>query len=380
MSITSANSTFRALRGAHVLLVSPEPWKGIQLSKHDVARALVARGNTVCFLGPPRSRSLKVSLTGDLPLQAAHYRHWLRGANYLPRPVHTRYYAGLIADLEEATGKPFDIIWCFDTSRMQWFPEHPAFKILHCADHDILKTHPADGLVETADTVLTVTEAIRTELQALAPHKPMFNTGHMIEENWFAPGAVQPPPAVPKNVAYAGQLRTDYIDWEVLRAIIESAPHMHFHFYGPYDRTYPARGMTEVLDQANITLHGMVPKEQLVHALNQVDILLLCYREYELGEIVWNSHKMLEYFATGRPIVASWTQEYAAQSDIICMPRQRWELPSLFTRLVTDYPAHTSKALCDARIHLARTRSITGVLDQLARQFASLPPAQGQPE
>jgi glycosyltransferase involved in cell wall biosynthesis len=375
MSITADNTTIRALRGAHVLLVSPEPWKGIQLSKHDVARALVARGNSVCFLGPPRSRKLKVSVTGEYPLQAAHYRHWLRGANYLPRAVHSRYYAGLIASLEQATGKPFDIIWCFDTSRMQWFPDHPAFRILHCADHDILKTHPADGLVETADAVLTVTEAIRTELQALAPGKPMFNTGHMIEGNWFAPGVLHTPPARPKNVAYAGQLRTDYIDWEVLRAIIEGAPDMHFHFYGPYDRSYPARGMTEVLDQPNITLHGLVPKEQLVHKLNQADILLLCYREYELGEIVWNSHKMLEYFATGKPIAASWTQEYAAHGDLLCMPRERWQLPERFARLVADYPAHTAKALCDARIALARSRSIATVLEQLSTEFAALPVA-----
>ncbi len=373
MSITSANRTVRALRGAHVLLVSPEPWKGIQLSKHDVARALVARGNSVCFLGPPRSRSLKVSLTGDPPLQAAHYRHWLRGANYLPRPVHTRYYAGLIADLEEATGKPFDIIWCFDTSRMQWFPDHAAFKILHCADHDILKTHPAEGLVETADTVLTVTEAIRSELQVLAPHKPMFNTGHMIEENWFAPGAVHPLPSVPKNVAYAGQLRTDYIDWEVLRAIIESAPDMHFHFYGPYDRTYPARGMTEVLDQPNITLHGLVSKDKLVQVLNHADILLLCYRAYELGDIVGNSHKLLEYFATGRPVVSSWTAEYAPHGKIFSMARDRWELPELFGRLVAAYQKNITKALIEARIDLARSRSITGVLERLSHQFASLP-------
>jgi hypothetical protein len=195
----------------------------------------------------------------------------------------------------------------------------------------------------------------------------------MIEENWFAPGAVQPPPAVPKNVAYAGQLRTDYIDWEVLRAIMESAPHMQFHFYGPYDRSYPARGMTEVLDQPNITLHGLVPKEKLVHALNDADILLLCYRAYELGDIVGNSHKLLEYFATGRPVVSSWTAEYEAHGHIFSMARERWELPELFKHLVAEYSANTTKELGDARIGLARSRSITGVLERLAREFASLP-------
>lgn len=41
------------LNGKQVLLISPEPWEGLQLSKHDLARALRDQGCTVTFWGPP---------------------------------------------------------------------------------------------------------------------------------------------------------------------------------------------------------------------------------------------------------------------------------------------------------------------------------------
>src|SRR6185503_8797634 len=98
----------------------------------------------------------------------------------------------------------------------------------------------------------------------------------------------------------------------------------------PFDRDFPAHKLREVLDRPNVRLYGRVDRARLIPALREAHLLLLCYRPDKYGPFVANSHKLLEYLATGNPAVCSYTQEYEDRSDLLLMARERWDLVDLF--------------------------------------------------
>ena len=360
------------LNGKHILVISPEPWEGLQLSKHDLARALVEKGNSVVFWGPPQRGAFRTRIKRDGGIGVVRYRHWLRGANRLGRAVHTSYYRRFIARLEELTGRRFDIIWCFDISRLQWFPEHPALKVLHLADHDILFDHPGTGLIRTADLVLTVTGQLRAAVKELVPDANVEHIGHMVSDHWLHGADPSPTNDRVRTVALAGNLITPYIDWEVLNTIVSQHPELEFVFYGPYDLDYPVPLLRETLTLPNVRLKGMVDRNTLIPALRAADLLLVCYNAERLGPVVANSHKLLEYLATGHPIVSSWTEEYAAQTDLLRMSRARWDLPEVFTRTVKGFVEESAPDRQRARQALATARTASSTLDRLAGLMSAI--------
>ena len=364
------NDRRTTLRGQHILVVSPEPWEGLQLSKHDLARALVERGNEVVFWGPPEAGRRRVELVDQGALRQVRYGHWLRGLNRLPRALHERFYGHLISRIERLSGRPFEVIWCFDVTRLQWFPRHRAMKVLHLADHDVLQSHKGSGLASTADAVFTVTTPLRKEILRMAPGASVHAVGHLVEDRWLQGIDTGPKASPVRTVAYAGQLATGYIDWEVLHAVITRHSGIAFEFYGPYDLEWPAQKLREVLQLPNVRLHGLVERGRLIPALRAADVLLLCYRADQLKHIVANSHKMLEYLATGNPVVCSHTEEYSTHRDLLAMAIDRWDFTDLFERTVRDFAINETEERRKARVDLARQRSAPVMLERMAQLIA----------
>jgi glycosyltransferase involved in cell wall biosynthesis len=173
-----------------------------------------------------------------------------------------------------------------------------------------------------------------------------------------------------RDVAYAGGLATDYIDWEVLHAVITKHPEITFHFYGPYDLDWPAPRLGETLTLPNVRLHGLVDRPSLIKALRTADLLLLCYRAGDLKHVVANSHKLLEYLSTGVPVVASYTAEMAGPNDLILMARERSGFAALFDRAVHDLEALGSTDLRRARMEQAAERTASRRLQFIAELIA----------
>ncbi|MBL7965037.1 MAG: hypothetical protein JNM31_14480 [Flavobacteriales bacterium] len=364
------------LRGKHVLVISPEAWNDVQLSKHHLTRALVARGNNVCFWGPPEKDGPRLSVTGDAPLRHVRYRHWFRGVNRLPLPVHQAYYRHLLNDIVKAYGRPFDMIWCFDTTRMQWFPKGYGLRVLHLVDHDVLDT--GQGLIRDADILFTVTEPLRQHALALRPEAPVHFLGHAIEERWLqdAEALVDAKAQAAATVAYAGHLRSGYVDWELMHAMASAHPELPFELYGPYDLAFQAPFFQAFRQLPNVHLHGMLTTEALIPALRKADILLVCYRQHELGDIVANSHKLLEYLATGNVVVASYTRTYEGRADLVQMASERMELPHVFNRTLEHFAQLNDKAHRQARIDHAAQRTMPRLLDRIEELITRLDEAR----
>lgn len=359
------------ITGKHVLVISPEPWEGVQISKHALAHALVKAGNRVCFWGPPRAQR-GMHLTEDQGVRLVHSHHWFRGVNRFPKAVRNWYYGRAIRRIEALSGAPFDIVWCFDTTRMQEFPPGTAKRILHLVDFDTLDT--GRGLIGSADLVLTISEAISAHALQVAPHARVHLIGHGLDERWLELARVDRTPNVPPRTAvYAGLLATDYVDWEMFSAVVLAHPEIHFDLYGPYEADYPAAGFQAIHNAPNTTLHGLVGKDILIPAVHAADILVYCYRAYSLGQKVATSHKVLEYLSTGNVVVGSYQQTLAEQADLLLMAQDRAGFPIAFDRACADHAALNTPELRGARIAFARTRTMPMLLERIGHLLDERP-------
>lgn len=356
------------LRGKRILLISPEPWDGFHVSKHHLAQALSARGNTVCFLDAPSSAANGISVRDDQSVRVVNYRHWLRGVNVLPRPLHMAYYRGLLARIAKATGGPFDIIWCFDNSRMQWFPEGMGLRLLHLADFDIL--HRGPGLVDTADVILATAQVIKEHVEA-EHGRAVVNVGHALDPRWLADidTLIERPLDQPRTAVFAGNLILDYLDWGGFLEMARKHPELEFHFYGPYDPMFPEPALPELLAMPHVRFHGLVSKDQLVPILRQAHLLFYGFRTATRARERANPHKVLEYLSTGNVTVGSWTMEYSSTPDLFHMAGPDEALADRFDKALASFAQANSPRERGRRIGAARERTMDRLIERIEQHL-----------
>lgn len=110
-----------------------------------------------------------------------------------------------------------------------------------------------------------------------------------------------------KNIGYSGNITSKYIDrYEVLR-IIKKLPVMNFHFFGNYnaDNINDKKFILDLQSFENVKLYGQLDTFELRERLFKMDILWLCYKSQDDNYSMENSHKILEYLSTGKPIVST---------------------------------------------------------------------------
>ena len=342
------------------------------MSKHHLAQALAERGNTVVYLDPPQPDEAGISLTQHGTITVATYNHWLRGVNKLPRFVHMWYYRSLIRRVAHASGGPFDVLWCFDTSRMKWFPKNMGYPLLHLADIDIIEE--GKGLMKGASLILSVSDDIRTKALEFKPQAPVIDVGHALDERWadFPKKIINVEEAKPRIVAYAGQMQWDQVDWDALFSITNAHKELDFHFYGPYRKDHPNPAFTAVFDLPNTSFHGTLDKSKLIPALHNADILLLSYRDQHsknrsssLPKLF--PHKLLEYLATGNVVVSSYVSAYKEREDLLVMAPIGENIVSQFDRALKQYATLNSKAVREARIAFAKQHGFPEFLDRIEK-------------
>ena len=357
------------LRGKHVLLISPEPWEGVKLSKHHLAEALAAHGCHVHFLPPPDPSAKGIELVQHHGMDHVRYRHWLKGVNQLPKAIHLWYYRSLIRRIEQLVDHRMDLVWCFDTSRMQWFPGQGRTGVLHLVDLDIL--HQGEELMRSADVVFTTTGPIAERVRRAAPNATVHKVGHALHGGWLSgtEGLTDPRSAVPLRAAFAGLLATHYVDWAAMRAVFAMHPHITFDLYGPHTG-YTDPDLEDVRSFVNVHFHGLLPKEQLIGHLRSADILFLLYRTDILLDQLAYPHKMLEYLSTGNVVVCSRTLEMEAHTDLVVMAMEREDALGAFQKAVQDFAALNTGPERRSRISFAQERS----MDKLITRLSSLIP------
>jgi len=120
---------------------------------------------------------------------------------------------------------------------------------------------------------------------------------------------------------YTGNLRMQAMDRNIMKHVIENNPDVKFIFWGSHRKNDLNLGgiqdaeSDEFIDflehSSNVDLRGVVNSEQLYEQMKEADLFWLCWNT-GMSQL-WdgsNSHKILEYLSTGKPVVSHYVSSY----------------------------------------------------------------------
>src|SRR5690606_32482856 len=203
------------LTGKNILLISPEPWEHIFVSKHHYAVHLGRRNNKVFFLNPPGKSNLATE-TAHENVRSVHYTGFPRGLRYFPGPLQRFFIRRKFTKLQELCGVAFDVVWSFDNSVFFDFSALPkkVFTISHIVDS--VQDFQFEKAASTATICLGVTHAIVRRLNNSNARSSFVNHGYAHQRDT---ASIELPGAQVVRAGYAGNLGLRYIDWNLLDRI-----------------------------------------------------------------------------------------------------------------------------------------------------------------
>lgn len=350
------------LKNKIILLISPEPWNHIFVSKHHYATHLAYRGNKVYFLNPPSGKST-VEATDFNNVWSVHYTGFRKGLRFYPAFLQRYFILKKFEAIENLCDVKFDIVWAFDNSVFYDFSalEESIFCISHIVD---LNQHFQTALAaKTADVCFAVSNSILRRLNEYQANSYFINHGYndknvenkLINE-FDGTGKLK--------AIYAGNLSMAYLDWDVLLKIAVNNTTTDFIFIGPGGEDFDVvqnsthRSKKLCYELENTHFIGKVNSCELHALYSQADILLISYQEkYHIDQS--NPHKMMEYLGAGKVVVATKTQEYKglAKRELIAMSDKNKDLPQLFETVLKDLEQWNSVAKREKRIDFAADNS-----------------------
>ena len=351
-----------------ILLISPEPWDAHAVSKHHYARSLAGQGYRVLFLDPPElgRRRLELEHVAGCPgLQRVRSGKVAPGLRRLPGPLRRWLEQRWLEQLEQQAGCPIEVIWLFENSRFYDLRfAGSRLKIYHQVDLNQW-FHP-EIAARTADVCFCTSELIR---QRLLPHNPRSHRLQhgaaithapaplsAIQQHRFIPGQIQ--------AMYVGNLEMAYLDLHLLDKVIERHPEVCFHLVGGYRNNGAL--FHQLGSSANVVWWGQMESSVIPSLLAYADLLMVCYQAQHHADQS-NPHKLMEYLASGRTVVATYTAEYAAQRHLLAMgePGSNAGYLELFASVLANIDAWNAPARIAARRTFAANHSYGRQLERI---------------
>lgn len=372
------------LQGKKILVLSPEHWGNIMISKHNYAVALARRGNTVYFFNPidesMKPGGLTVSPTPFPGLSVVQFRPWF--------PLLLKFKARKIYDLlmrlelkrvlKKLSVKP-DIVWDFNCSYE--FPDLSVFGAA-CTVFQPVDFIKPDVRSKKADVMVTISSRILQQYERT--DTPRLLVSHGVSEEFvkLANMTVKPSNGLPVRVGYVGNLTIGSLDRELLRRLIEGNPASEFHLVGPYNKQNNNLGInSDVGEMAqfadflsttpNVKLYGTKPAAQVAEMLPGFDILLICYKATTTFQSD-NSHKILEYMAAGKLILTTYLAAYEG-NDLILMSGEgkNHELLELFKKAAGNLSFYNADEMQQRRKRIAIDNSYDKQLSKIEEFISS---------
>src|SRR5579871_1976952 len=171
-----------------ILLISPQLWGNMFISKHHYAIELAKRGNTVFFLNPPdnhkfslsgKSKRIKIEQSkehADLYL-ISHQLYFPYLLKFHIKPVFDLLMKKHVGDILKSIKKKVDIIWSFDLGNLyllDFFGRKP-YKIFHPVDEPMDTNAIASA--KGSDIIFSVTNEILEKYTAFDVPKHFINHG-----------------------------------------------------------------------------------------------------------------------------------------------------------------------------------------------------------
>lgn len=362
-------------KGKRVLVVAAEGWGPSKLSKHHYAATMAKAGAAVYFLGPavPGPVSCR-SLGPGLPFLVSA-PPMLKGLRFLPKALRAAMEARHLARIARACGGGFDLLWNFDLYRYRWLRDrtHARQRILHVMDLPVPSVLAEPSL--HYDGVLTVSPRMLQHLPEDAP--PHRTIPHGIALHAGAPPEL-PALAPSPRLAFMGNMSIPFIDMDSLDRIMERHPDATLYLIGPVRSALGGSGPVDragwerLLARHNVKWVGEVPSEHVPHWLAAMDLLLIPYDSGRFPMQTVNSHKLLEYLHSGRPILSSNLLDMADLGALVRMMPPGVPISEGIEQALADLPADCAPERVAARVAYASALSYEAHLATIASFITSL--------
>lgn len=339
------------LAGKNILLISPEPWDHIFVSKHHYAVHLGAKGNNVYFLNPPSNRT-SVSSTDFDNVKSVNYRGFPKGMRFFPKYFCQYFIRQRFDQLQKKCKTNFEIVWSFDNSIFFDFSALPKsiLKISHVVD--LNQNFQFKRACQTANFNLTNTRFVLNMQLAMNRSSFFINHGFALYDKERNDSNFEISDTKIK-IGYAGNLDSFYLNWNLLEQIITNhGSDCQFYFMGSLKNK---KRLEWLNTQPGITYLGALSSKDVHQLYKQMDILLICYQADRFPEQLANPHKMMEYLGSGKVVVATRTSEYKdlAEQRLIEMSNADSDFPVLFQRVVESINEWNSEERRIKRIDFA---------------------------
>lgn len=352
----------------------------MKVSKHHYALELAAQNCRVYFIEPPQlsNNGIEIKTCADHPLiSIVNYKPVFRAKRFLPSFLFSFLVKKQVkALLKKINAKP-DVVWSFQGylfQNLQWFGA--PVNLFFAADQFYYDELPPE--VFSATISFAVSDTIYERMKQSG--RPVYMTGHGLQKN-FVQGAeelLKNGPTVSVNqtiiAGYTGNLRMEALDRITMMQVIEQNPEVHFIFWGSYKKNDLNLGginndeadafihFLETTD--NVELRGTVNSEKLQEQMKEADLFWLCWK---IGvNALWdgsNSHKILEYLSTGRPVVAHHVSSYQNTGLLYMLPeKENTGYAELFQQTVELVKKGEERKLISKRLETAVEKSYSGQL------------------
>jgi hypothetical protein len=338
----------------NILLISPEPWDHIFVSKHHYAIHLAETTNNVFFLNPPSHKN-GIEETPFERLFVLSYKGFWRGLRFMPRflrGVNQRRVFHLLEDLAQCH---FDIIWSFDNSVFYDFDLLPKdiFKISHIVDQN--QNFQFERASSTADICFGVIEKIVSRQATYNSNSHLVGHGVNIRSpsrKIILPGNNE------LKALYFGNLGMRFLDWDLMRNAGNGNNHIDFILIGSNHDKAPKNLPDNVISLPQVN------SESLVDHMFAADVLFIFYQG-SYNETYASPHKMLEYFSSGKPIVSTYLSDYDLLQDLIFMTdnKEKWVLH--FDRVIKILDNENERINSEKRIEWAKEHTYKKRLEKI---------------
>jgi glycosyltransferase involved in cell wall biosynthesis len=369
------------LRNKTIIILSPQAWGQMFLSKHHYAITLARQGNKVFFLNPPKQGRL--GLAGDIKIAPSNHQNLFIVEHTIGFPSILRFHRISlfhwfmkyhIKNLLKKINRPVDIIWSFDQLHLYPFKffDKPSFKIFQPVDEPSNKN--AIDAAHGCDIILSVTNEILSRYTHFK--KPMHLINHGIDEDFL----MNPFDTANKkniHVGFSGNLLRKDIDRDTFLQIVRANPSVVFECWGSYKAHHTNIGGSESLSsqsfidaikQHGVILHGPVTSSELAKGLNKMDAFLICYDVNKDPSGGTNYHKIIEYLSTGKVIISNNVTSYKNQPELVQMVEERESnkaLPALFTKVIDNLNFYNNQEFQKHRKEFARTNTYAKQVERI---------------
>ncbi len=344
--------------GLTILIISPDSWSALPVSKHHYAIEL-AKQNNVYFIDPD-SHFSNIKEEKGVNVFGGYRR--VKGLSRLPVAVERRLMKIEVASImNKCNIRQIDIVWSFDTSRLYYLDLFKArYKIAHIVD--FTEDFSFKELISSADICFATSDSILSKIGRYNPNNHKVNHGFVGEKNSVIPNAFE------KNKGiYIGNLTIQYLDWKSLYQIVSNFSDMTFEFIGSQNGVLPHEQgdyMKRVADSKNVFFYNPIPPDEVNERLASADFCIMAYDVGKHSKQLQNPHKLMQYLGSGKPIFASFTHEYR-DTDLIYMYGTEEDVVKSFSAFLSDENEMFSKGAAEKRIKFAQQHTYANQINKI---------------